>query len=104
MEKVIETSQLFDGLNDFRSFMAKASNYPNKITRRTMDVKISKGFPVVIWPEGNILLKRNNRNYEYWNFIFKSEGFLYNQVSGIIVFLRFYVNHFKFPAQHYFNF
>lgn len=99
-EKVNETTKLLSGYHDFRTFMGRGSHYLHKITRRDLKIKIINGFSGIICDSTNYGLCNSFEKYDYFNFIFQSKGFLYNQVSFHLLlyyhFIRYTVFFFQF--------
>lgn len=72
---MMEASHLFSGLHDFRSFMGRASHFPNKMTRRKMEINIMNGATTACLEKTEV-----TDMYKYLTMSCKSSGFLYNQV------------------------
>lgn len=83
---MINGCSLFLGNRDFRTFMSKGSHNMHKKTRRTMQVmKINEQKTIHLWTNMLQHSTIDTNNYEYLNIMFKSEGFLYNQVSVLLL-------------------
>jgi tRNA U38,U39,U40 pseudouridine synthase TruA len=94
-----QASKLFEGLHDFRTFMARGSKDPDKMTRRVVNrVEIIEGKPLTScsysWPS---FMCPSREDYQYYDVYVQASGFLYRQVSVSNMFLMDLVL-FKFGA------
>ncbi|XP_068899250.1 tRNA pseudouridine synthase-like 1 isoform X3 [Tenebrio molitor] len=74
-------SKLFEGLHDFRTFMARGSKDPDKMTRRVVNrVEIIEGKPLTScsysWPS---FMCPSREDYQYYDVYVQASGFLYRQ-------------------------
>lgn len=78
IERIKRATQMFMGLKDFRTFSAKSpTNRPIKYVRSLDTLTIEEGHPLMPYDP---LCK----NFEYWNIVCSSKGFLYKQVRRIV--------------------
>lgn len=78
LERIKRATQLFIGTKDFRTFSAKiVGNKPINYVRNLNSLTIEKGYPLM--PNDPL-----SQNFEYWNIICSSKGFLYKQVRRIV--------------------
>lgn len=77
-----EAAKLFEGLHDFRSFMGKGSQDPDKMTRRFINrVEICNGRPSTYssfsWPS---VATGSKEDFQFYDIYVQATGFLYRQV------------------------
>ncbi|XP_054007979.1 tRNA pseudouridine synthase-like 1 [Hylaeus anthracinus] len=78
IERLKHGMQLFIGKKDFQTFSArKHTDRPINYVRVIDKLTIEKGQPFMP-------LDPFSQNFEYWNIIFRSKGFLYRQVRRIV--------------------
>lgn len=76
IERVKHGIQLFEGLKDYTTFCADTKNNSISYVRMLDKLTLEKSIPLLPFDP-------LSQNYEFWNFTFKSKGFLYNQVRRI---------------------
>lgn len=83
IERVKHGIQLFEGLKDYTTFCADTKNNSISYVRMLDKLTLEKSIPLLPFDP-------LSQNYEFWNFTFKSKGFLYNQVCNNKYTLIFY--------------
>ncbi|XP_017778958.1 PREDICTED: tRNA pseudouridine synthase-like 1 [Nicrophorus vespilloides] len=86
VEKFSSACKLFHGLHDFRSFMAKGTKKPDKMTRRVikrLEIVEASGhfYNEYSWPTFGIT---EESDCKFYNIFIESNGFLYKQVRRIL--------------------
>lgn len=89
VDKMKEASKLFLGWRDFRSFMGKGTHHADKITRRTVDrLDVVETSPLLYspysWPS---CMSFDKSDYQFLDIYMKADGFLYRQVSALMLLL-----------------